>query len=284
MGGDAGILDRGAHLVVEYKYVAWGKIIGRTGSLVSTLGYLNPFRYRGYVYDEETGLYYLKSRYYNPVWGRFINADALLGSIGALGAHNIYAYCYNNPVRRIDPTGCKWYDVFVDGWNWFRETITKQVEIETQIKVELSNSVRNDLGELWESTKSKAHSALNGMVRTVSKIGDWWNGDVEPWVDRMLEVNARVQEINAELTVDAWQNVDTLLGNPDWEYIGKETISDGITGFTGGFVTGGLSAVCGAPFTAGASVPVSAAIAGGIGFVGGLATGFVGALMDELWR
>ena len=45
------------------------------GTMAATLGAANPLRYRGYVYDTETGLYYLSSRYYNPVWGRFINAD-----------------------------------------------------------------------------------------------------------------------------------------------------------------------------------------------------------------
>jgi len=77
-GDIIGLVDASGNIVVEYKYDAWGKIIARTGSLVSTLGYLNPFRYRGYVYDEETGLYYLRSRYYNPVWCRFINADVCL--------------------------------------------------------------------------------------------------------------------------------------------------------------------------------------------------------------
>ena len=68
-------------LVVEYQYDAWGKAISMTGSLAETLGKRNPFRYRGYVYDEETGLYYLRSRYYNPTVGRFVNADVSIGHI-----------------------------------------------------------------------------------------------------------------------------------------------------------------------------------------------------------
>ncbi len=99
------LIDASGNIVVEYKYDAWGQVIGRTGSLVSTLGYLNPFRYRGYIYDEETGLYYLRSRYYNPEWGRFINADVLLGKRGALLSHNLFAYCKNVPVMRLDCSG-----------------------------------------------------------------------------------------------------------------------------------------------------------------------------------
>ena len=82
--------------MVEYKYDAWGATLAKTGSMAGTLGVHNPFRYRGYVFDLDTGLYYLKSRYYNPKWGRFINADVLLGKRGALLSHNLFGYCVNN--------------------------------------------------------------------------------------------------------------------------------------------------------------------------------------------
>ncbi len=66
---------------------------------------LNPFRYRGYYYDIETGLYYLQSRYYNPEWGRFLNADGYVSTgTGVLG-YNMFAYCNNNPVMKVDPNG-----------------------------------------------------------------------------------------------------------------------------------------------------------------------------------
>jgi len=76
-------------------------LTGKSSTLTTALDTLNPFRCKGYVYDEQTGLYYLRSRYYNPEWGRFINADALLGNIRGLLNHNVYAYCGNNPVKRI---------------------------------------------------------------------------------------------------------------------------------------------------------------------------------------
>lgn len=59
------------------------------------LGTVNPFRYRGYVYDEETALYYLENRYYNPEWKRFINADSQLGSWKPFSSHNLFCYCFN---------------------------------------------------------------------------------------------------------------------------------------------------------------------------------------------
>ena len=85
-------------------YGPWGEAWGMSGTLASTLGDLNPFRYRGYVYDAETGLYYLNTRYYNPTWGRFINADSLIDGSSAT-SQNMFAYCNNNPVNMADPTG-----------------------------------------------------------------------------------------------------------------------------------------------------------------------------------
>ena len=73
--------------------------------MAATLGAQNPLRYRGYVYDTETGLYYLQSRYYNPAWGRFINADAYASTGQGIIGNNMFAYCGNNPVIRHDPTG-----------------------------------------------------------------------------------------------------------------------------------------------------------------------------------
>ena len=91
--------------VVRYTYDAWGKPLSKTGTLATTLGTLNPFRYRGYVYDEETGLYYLRSRYYNPTWGRFVNADVYKGQVSQLMSHNTFAYCINDPVVNADSSG-----------------------------------------------------------------------------------------------------------------------------------------------------------------------------------
>lgn len=64
---------------------------------------LNPFRYRGYYYDKETGFYYLNSRYYDPLTGRFINADGQINS--DVTGTNLFAYCGNNPVMRTDDNG-----------------------------------------------------------------------------------------------------------------------------------------------------------------------------------
>ena len=105
-GDIVAILDENGNTVDSYGYDAWGAPLWCTGELAETLGKVQPFRYRGYVFDEETGLYYLRSRYYNPQWGRFVNADALLvGAEKPVLNHSCYIYCTNDPVKNADPDG-----------------------------------------------------------------------------------------------------------------------------------------------------------------------------------
>ena len=104
-----------------YVYDAWGNctIYSSSGSIDSSttsVGYINPFRYRGYYYDVETGLFWCNSRYYNPEWGRWISPDSIEyldpSSINGL---NLYAYCGNDPVNKYDPSGCFAISTFLIG-------------------------------------------------------------------------------------------------------------------------------------------------------------------------
>lgn len=83
--------------------------------LASSLGTLNPFRYRGYVYDEETGLYYLRSRYYHPAWGRFLNADKYLKIMPQVLKSNIFSYCEQDPINSADSDGNTTYAIGIEG-------------------------------------------------------------------------------------------------------------------------------------------------------------------------
>ena len=106
--------------IATYTYDAWGKVTCTTTSNATTLEKniatkYNPFRYRGYFYDVETGWYYLQSRYYDPAWGRFISSDdiaVMTATPMGLIDKNLYAYCDNNPVSRIDNGGQFWDTVF----------------------------------------------------------------------------------------------------------------------------------------------------------------------------
>ncbi len=84
-----------------YTYDSWGKLLTSTGDLADA----NPLRYRGYFYDTETGLYYLKSRYYDPEVCRFINADAYASTGQGILGLNMFTYCICSPVTLYDPSG-----------------------------------------------------------------------------------------------------------------------------------------------------------------------------------
>ncbi len=92
-----------------YEYDAWGNITSGGGS---GIGAVNPFRYRGYYYDQETELYYLQTRYYDPEIGRFITIDGIeYLDPKTINGLNLYAYCGDNPVMFTDPNGtAKWWE------------------------------------------------------------------------------------------------------------------------------------------------------------------------------
>ena len=129
-GDVTNVLDASGNTVANYTYNAWGKVLTATGSMSS----INPIRYRGYYFDTETGLYYLKSRYYDPELARFVNADSIVSTGQSFSGCNTFAYCGNNPVIRIDFGGNFWETIFdvvslgasivevcvnpVDPWAW----------------------------------------------------------------------------------------------------------------------------------------------------------------------
>ena len=102
----------------SYTYDAWGNCTISTESGTTTIQKrivrtLNPFRYRGYYYDTETGFYYVSSRYYDPKVGRWINADGFVSTGQDIIGYNMFAYCGNNPVNRKDPTGQFWITALI---------------------------------------------------------------------------------------------------------------------------------------------------------------------------
>ena len=112
-GDVVGVLDRDGSLVVKYTYDSWGKLLFTEGMLANTLGRQNPIKYRGYIYDEETGQYSLESRYYRCEIGRFLCADMVdtveneveENSICSLLNGNLFCYCANDPIGKVDIDG-----------------------------------------------------------------------------------------------------------------------------------------------------------------------------------
>ena len=110
-------------LFARYEYDAWGKLLSvkdSSGNAItdsSNFAIINSIRYRGYYYDNESGLYYLQSRYYDPTTGRFVNADKFeyLGASDNIKSYNLFAYCSNNPIMKLDFNGC---DAIVAAWTF----------------------------------------------------------------------------------------------------------------------------------------------------------------------
>jgi len=131
----SGIVDEEGNVVAKYRYDAYGNIIYSIGSMAE----INPIRYRGYYYDTETNWYYLQSRYYNPEWCRFINPDSLFVAGDAITGNNMYAYCNNDPISHIDPSGTNALD-------WIEEKITEKVK-ESKLISSLHNKIANEVSQ-----------------------------------------------------------------------------------------------------------------------------------------
>ena len=105
-GDVIGMLDTNGSQIAEYEYDSWGKLLVINDYTHDGYGHRNPFRYKGYYYDDETGFYYLNSRYYDPELRRFLSADDIgVLKLGNISNYNLYAYCQNNPVNYEDSKG-----------------------------------------------------------------------------------------------------------------------------------------------------------------------------------
>lgn len=158
-GDIIGILDSSYNQVVSYEYDSWGKVLsvkdsqGNEITDSTNIGLINPFRYRGYYYDIETKLYYLNSRYYNPEWGRFLNADGYISTGMDFSSNNMYMYCGNNPINNIDYTGM----IFGGILNFAKQAMS-----------EISNAI-NALSPAYEGAVSIG--ALDGPLPSADVVG-----------------------------------------------------------------------------------------------------------------
>ena len=160
------IIDQAGTVIANYAYDVSGKILSikdGTNNIVNStnvthLANLNPFRYRGYVYDNETGLYYLQSRYYDPITGRFLNADALFDTqSGTPLSTNMFAYCENDPINYIDPYG---YASYKNSYTYNKSS--KTYNITTKINI------------MWTNLTYK-YTIKNGVVKFSFEKNTYWS-------------------------------------------------------------------------------------------------------------
>ena len=158
-------------VVATYTYDSWGNVLTATG----TMAEVNPFRYRGYYYDAETSLYYLQSRYYDAEVGRFINADAYVSTGQGMIGNNMYAYCGNGPVNRIDITGAFFKEIgdwFSDAWNWTKQAATDAWNWAKQAAIDASNWISNNWKKCmdWATGVSGIVIGVVGILVTVGVV------------------------------------------------------------------------------------------------------------------
>ena len=162
------ILNYQGSVVARYTYDVWGKLIAvknNDGAAITSnthVAHLNPFRYRGYMYDKETGFYYLRSRYYDPEVGRFLNGDVLVSTGQGLAGYNMFAYCGNDPVNRIDTSGMFWEEVGA----WFKKLGSKVEEYLTPSNIYSSTVGGTSISTSVLSTYVK--SAIKSSPRPIN--------------------------------------------------------------------------------------------------------------------
>ena len=175
--------------MVQYNYDAWGnhKVVDANGNEITDsthIGNLNPFRYRSYYFDVETGLYYLQTRYYDPEGGRFISQDSIeYANPEVLNGINLYAYCSNNPVMGSDPNGNFW--------------LIALFSVVVSVAVEFISDVADD-GKINSKPTDYIGAAVSGFVGALggglvssivfSGVGDVLGGIISGDIHNLVDV------------------------------------------------------------------------------------------------
>ena len=212
-GDIVGILDSAGNLVVEYKYDAWGKPVAvRTlTTAYEKLAVLNPFRYRGYVYDEEMGLYYLRSRLYSTTYMRFVNCDGAFYIYGGVTKLNSFAYCLNSPLKLCDNSGNSPSDATKDN----------------------TSEVQTLLNRLWEIAHDFVRKSISTFVSTIRSMFKYIpkEAEVEYTIGaRYITTTDIATQRRAEQIVSLWDPFGIPMGVADWTDADEFVMNPGLYG------------------------------------------------------
>jgi len=163
-GDITGIYNASGNIIAQYEYTPYGAILSITdanGVDISTnathVANINPFRYKGYYYDTDTGFYYLITRYYDPVVGRFLNADAFASTGQGILGNNMFAYCGNNPINCIDRTGRLWETILEETL----KSLAQQLEVLAEYMAKYSSiKITKHNAHMYASTARGLYKAI----------------------------------------------------------------------------------------------------------------------------
>lgn len=212
----ASIIKRKKNYSIVYNYDAWGKptLVRTLTAAYEALVELNPFRYRGYVYDEETGLYYLKSRYYFPDRLRFVNSDGTFSLWGGVTKLNGYAYCVNSPMISHDPSGRASNDIS-----------SRCQEIEAEI--------RKYLRIIWGLLQELLHITAESYIPEIKENYPYIPQSVEPKItysERTIAAEDLMTERRIELLISQIGEVGFLSDVRDWVTADDIQLNPGLHG------------------------------------------------------
>ncbi len=213
------LTDESGNIVNAYEYDEWGNILSETEQID------NPIRYAGEYYDEESGLYYLRARYYDPVLGRFISNDPYEGDITDPLSRNAYIYCANNPLIYVDPEG-----KFLVALGYFAAAVAGAVAVTgATAKVADTISGTNSSGKVYSDTKTylssseaqKAYIATGAAVATTGMARFSFSGGVaylEQMVQRFQNLPV-IKTIQKEVISIGYKNLDKII-------VAQQTVDD----------------------------------------------------------
>ena len=228
LGDITGLVDSSNQVVVRYQYNSWGKVTSSEDTSGVSLATLNPFRYRKYVFDQETGLYCLGSRYYDPEVGRFVNADdfeTLTYQMDSVQGKNLYQYCFNNPINMQDEDG---------GWpKWVTEVAIGIGAIVIGAAAVAATAATGGIAATFvvAATAGVKTAAISGAIGAV--------------------VGASTSVVGNRISTGSWKNSTQI------------ALKGAVDGFASGFMTGGIMAGASQVVSSGFKVAAKASVKAG---------------------
>lgn len=180
--------------VARYSYDAWGvcTITGDTSNC--NIATINPFRYRGYYYDEEIAMYYLQSRYYDPMVGRFINGDDIsaLGVATQVVDYNLFSYCRNTPVNNHDASGSISWSTITSFFNKLLSGISKVIDIVKKFVSKQLKNYEDTLGS-WQNVSAIAKEIGRSPLKVKQSLTSL--------IDKLTKLKNRLGKIATGITI-----------------------------------------------------------------------------------